>query len=364
MSVEKNNQQKNSTQDKSAQKTTVANNKSSIEAFAKITLVISIAAVCLSSYALINSISQAKNSNANIQAYIALDKQLKAIKSTQDQQKNISDDLSAQNDALTQSVKALQSQLITINNQMAIPAKDLYMQMSVINIQSAINYLILAKDVMIFDGDSQKAFELVDSAFDKIQASRVATVSVSERQNINSALEQYSSRDNTIKEFISIEQQFTKLEYLTPENISTTIKSQDSQNKYIKLLSAIVEIQDIPKNQNLVATTQAKEFVADSLYRSLVSLQSAMYINNQDAIDKAKNNLVYIVKKYFVQNDNAKKLENNIQSIKAQNLDSFNTSIDKLINQLSKQQNQLLAQQSNLNKTNISAEGSENDKSF
>lgn len=58
-----------------------------------------------------------------------------------------------------------------------------------------------------------------------------------------------------------------------------------------------------------MATTQAKEFVADSLYRSLISLQSAMCINNQ-------------------------------------------------------QQTQLLAQQSNINKTNISAEGSENDKSF
>ncbi|ALB01395.1 membrane protein [Francisella persica ATCC VR-331] len=353
MLVEKNNQQQNSTQDKLAQKTIVANNKSSIGAFAKITLVISIVALAMSSYALINSISQSKNSNANFQAYTALDKQFKAIKSTQDQQKNISDDLNAQNDTLTQSVKALQLQLTTINNQMAIPAKDFYMQMSVINIQSAINYLILAKDVMIFDGESQKASELVDSACDKIQVSRVATVSFSECQNINSALEQYSSRDNTLKEFISIEQQFSKLEYLTPENISTTVKSQDSQNKYIKLLSAIVEIQDIPKNQNLVATIQAKEFVTDSLYRSLISLQNAMYINNQDAIDQAKNNLVDIVKKYFVQNDNAKKLENAIQSIKAKNLDSFYTSIDKLISQLSKQQNQLIAQQSNLNKTNI-----------
>lgn len=164
-------------------------------------------------------------------------------------QKNISNDLSTQNDALTQSVKALQSQLITINNQIAVPAKDLYVQMSIINIQSAINYLILAKDVMVFDGDSQKASELVDNAFDKIQASRVASVSASERQNIKSALEQYSSRDEIIKEFIAIEQQFAKLQYLTPENISTTVKSQDSQNKYMKLLSAIVEIQDIPKTK-------------------------------------------------------------------------------------------------------------------
>lgn len=45
-----------------------------------------------------------------------------------------------------------------------------------------------------------------------------------------------------------------------------------------------------------MATKQAKEFVADSMYRSLISLQTAMYINNQDAIDKAKNNLIDIVK--------------------------------------------------------------------
>ncbi|MDE5035769.1 hypothetical protein NAI71_10875, partial [Francisella tularensis subsp. holarctica] len=79
-------------------------------------------------------------------------------------------------DALTQSVKALQSQLITINNQIAVPAKDLEVHMSIINIQSAINYLFLAKDVMVFDGDSQKASVLVDNAFDKLHASSVASV--------------------------------------------------------------------------------------------------------------------------------------------------------------------------------------------
>ncbi|NDU12525.1 hypothetical protein FWH90_05115, partial [Francisella tularensis subsp. holarctica] len=184
MSIEKNTQQQSSTQDNPAKKTARVDNKSSIGGvFAKITLAVSIAALGLSSYALVNSISQTRNSNTNFQTYTAFDKQLKAIKSNQDQQKNISNDLSTQNDALTQSVKALQSQLITINNQIAVPAKDLYVQMSIINIQSAINYLILAKDVMVFDGDSQKASELVDNAFDKIQASRVASVSASERQN-------------------------------------------------------------------------------------------------------------------------------------------------------------------------------------
>ncbi|MDE5022914.1 hypothetical protein NAI81_11415, partial [Francisella tularensis subsp. holarctica] len=79
-------------------------------------------------------ISQTRNSNTNFQTYTAFDKQLKEIKSNQDQQKNISNDLSTQNDALTQRVKALQSQLITINNQIAVPAQDLYVQMSIINI--------------------------------------------------------------------------------------------------------------------------------------------------------------------------------------------------------------------------------------
>ncbi|MDE5033854.1 hypothetical protein NAI60_10810, partial [Francisella tularensis subsp. holarctica] len=78
-----------------------------------------------------------RNYNTNFQTYKAFDKQLKSIKSNPDQQKNISYDLSTQNDALTQSVKARQSPLITINKQLAVPAKELYVQMSIINIQSA-----------------------------------------------------------------------------------------------------------------------------------------------------------------------------------------------------------------------------------
>ncbi|MDE5024895.1 hypothetical protein NAI69_10605, partial [Francisella tularensis subsp. holarctica] len=75
------------------------------------------------------------------------------IKSHQAQQHKISNDLSTQNDALPQSVKALQSQRITINNQIAVPAKELYVQMSLIYFLSAIIDVIFARDVLVFDGD-------------------------------------------------------------------------------------------------------------------------------------------------------------------------------------------------------------------
>ncbi|MDE4957248.1 hypothetical protein NAI59_09875, partial [Francisella tularensis subsp. holarctica] len=91
MSIEKNTQQQSSSHDNPAKKTARVDNKSSIGGvFAKITLAVSIAALGLSIYALVNSISQTRNSNTNFQKYTYFDKQLKAIKSNQDQQKNIS----------------------------------------------------------------------------------------------------------------------------------------------------------------------------------------------------------------------------------------------------------------------------------
>ncbi|GAB4222348.1 MAG: hypothetical protein Kow0076_3340 [Francisella sp.] len=230
------------------------------------------------------------------------------------------------------------------------------MQTSLTNIQNAISYLILAKDVMIFEGNTKKASDLINSAFDKIQASRIANVSASERQKINNDLQNYSSKDVIIKDFINIENLMTKLEYLTPENISNVAKSNASENKYLSFLKSFIEIQDIPKNQTLVATQQSKELIASSLYMSLIALQNAMYINSQDAIDNAKNNIITIVKKYFVQNDNTKNFINAIQNIKAKNMDNF-VSIDELIDKLSTQQNQILSQQLNSMKINTSSEG-------
>ncbi|MDE4944788.1 hypothetical protein NAI65_10395, partial [Francisella tularensis subsp. holarctica] len=64
MSKEKNTQQQSSTQDNPAKKTARVDNKYSIGGvFAKITLAVSIAAVGLSSSALVNSISQTRTSN-------------------------------------------------------------------------------------------------------------------------------------------------------------------------------------------------------------------------------------------------------------------------------------------------------------
>ena len=43
----------------------------------------------------------------------------------------------------------MQTQLDALNTQIATPTKDMYCQMNVLNIQSAIDYLILIKDVML-----------------------------------------------------------------------------------------------------------------------------------------------------------------------------------------------------------------------
>ncbi|WP_150465757.1 hypothetical protein [Francisella sp. SYW-2] len=360
MSQEKNIQQEqaNDAADNVAQKLEPIKNKSSFNILSKISMVVSLVALGLASYSVIDFERSDNKLGANDQALASLQNQLESLKSLQTEQKEAINDLGEQNDFLTQNIKATQSQVTTLGNQVAVPTKDLYLQMSIVNIQSAINYLVLAKDVAVFDGDAQKANELVDSAFDKIEASGVATVSVSERQKIKDTLGETLSKSDVIKHFISIQQQFSKLKYITPEDISADVNTS-SQSNYMKFLHSVVEIQNIPENQTLVATNQAKQVVSSNLYNSLIQLQSAMYSNDQGSIDKAKDNLIAIINQYFVQDNNAKELKKDIKSINSQNLDNVDSSLDKVINQLSEQQNKLLIKESSLTKTNVSAQGSD-----
>ncbi|MEY8713713.1 hypothetical protein AB9G26_00315 [Francisella philomiragia] len=360
MSQEKNIQQEqtNNTNDNVAQESNLNKNKTSFNIFSKASIVVSLVALGLASYSVIDFERGDNKLGANDQALTILQNQLESLKSIQAEQKETIKDLGAQNDFLTESLKATQSQITTLGNQVAVPTKDLYLQMSIVNIQSAINYLVLAKDVAIFDGNAQKANELVDSAFDKIEASGVANISVSERQKVKDSIRKSLSRSDVIKQFASIQQQFGKLRYITPENASMEANTS-SQNNYMKILNSVVEIQNIPENQTLVATNQAKQAVASNLYNSLIQLQSAMYSNDQDSIDQAKDNLINIVDRYFVQDSDAKELKTSIENIRSQNLDDINSSLDKVINQLSEQQNKLLVKESNLTKTNISAQGSD-----
>lgn len=186
MSQEKNIQQEqtNNTNDNVAQESNLNKNKTSFNIFSKASIVVSLVALGLASYSVIDFERGDNKLGANDQALASLQNQLESLKSIQAEQKETIKDLGAQNDFLTESLKATQSQITTLGNQVAVPTKDLYLQMSIVNIQSAINYLVLAKDVAIFDGNAQKANELVDSAFDKIEASGVANISVSERQKV------------------------------------------------------------------------------------------------------------------------------------------------------------------------------------
>ncbi|MED7788470.1 hypothetical protein [Francisella sp. 19X1-34] len=347
MSATKNTHQQSS----DAKKTTVEKNvnkekKSKSAILPKFSIIISLVAIGMAGYVVTDSIVKHKGDiNNKNQQYLTLEKQLNKLKQTQSDQSGILNDLSSQNDSQQNSIKAIQSQLTTVNNQLEIPTKDLYMQMSIINIQSAIDYLVLAKDVVVFSGDVQRANDLVGMAFDKIQASKVANISASDRQNIKNILKSYASKQDVIKEFVTIEQQFGKLQYITPNNANLA-KVTQPKSKYMKLLSSIVEIQDIPKNQTLVSSKQAKQFISDNLYQSLISLQTAMYTNNEVDIVKAKANLINILEKYFVQDSSAKSLEKAIQDIQVRKTQDLNNALDKVINQLSSQQNDLLTKES------------------
>ncbi|WP_150466982.1 hypothetical protein [Francisella sp. SYW-9] len=353
---------KNSHQQSSDAKSTIVGKdttkvKKSKSSLSKFSIVISLVAIGMAGYVTADSVIKHKNkTNDTNQQYSSLEKLLNKLKQAQNDQNGIINDLSSQNDSQQNSIKAIQSQLTTVNSQLETPAKDLYMQMSIINIQSAIDYLILAKDVVAFSGDVQRANDLVGMAFDKIQASKVANISANDRQNIKNVLKNYASKEDVIKEFINIEQQFGKLQYITPENASSA-KGNQTKSKYMKLLSSIVEIQDIPKNQTIVSSKQAKQFISDNLYQSLIALQTAMYTNNEADITKAKINITNILQKYFVQDDNAKNLEKSIQNIQARRTQDLNNALDKVINQLSSQQNELLTKESQL-KVSASKKGS------
>ncbi|QIW10602.1 hypothetical protein [Francisella sp. LA112445] len=354
--TENSNQKSSDVKSATVQKNTTKVKKSK-SILPKLSIVISLVAIGMAGYVIADSVIKDKNNtNSENQQYSSLERQLNKLKQDQSNQNGIINDLSSQNDSQQNSIKAIQSQLTTVNSQLETPAKDLYMQMSIINIQSAIDYLILAKDVVAFSGDTQKANYLVSMAFDKIQASKVANVSASDRQNISSILKGYASKEDIIKEFINIEQQIGKLQYITPENAST-MEVKQPKSKYMKLLSSIVEIQDIPKNQTLVSSKQAKQFVSDNLYQSLISLQTAMYTNDQSDITKAKANLTNILGEYFVQDSNAKALEKAIQNIHARRTQDLDSVLDKVISQLSSQQNELLTKESVL-KVSASKKGS------
>jgi hypothetical protein len=316
-----------------------AKSTSSFSKLSALSLVASAVALGVAGYVFVNSENEAKNiSNAN-QTYSAIQSELYKLKADQSQQKGVLSDVSTQVDAQKEGVKEVQAQLDALNTQIATPTQDMYLQMSVANIQSAIDYLILAKDVALFSGDTAKAEDLADTAFDRVESSRVANIGAAKRQDVKKALESFVSHNDIVKEFVNIQQQFSGLTYLTPENFDIP---KTNENKYWKYLSSVVEIQDISKDQQLVATKLSKQFIADNLYGSLMDLQTAMYMNNDKAIVQAKASLLKILNQYFIQNYQAKALEKNLEAIEPQSTVNLSNSLDSIISDLTNQQNALL----------------------
>ncbi|MBK2027916.1 hypothetical protein IB642_02910 [Allofrancisella guangzhouensis] len=357
MSVEKNNQNSYPKDNRNP----TANTKSNI-VIAKFSLLGSLVAIGLSGYVIVNLTLESKKSQQINQAYGKLQTQVDQLKAIQASQIKFIEQGSFLAQAQQSSLKAVQSQLEILNNQIATPTKDLYMQMSIINIQSAIDYLTLAKDVALFNGNIVKARELVGIAFSKIEASKVANLSANDMQNIKKSLEQYNSRSDIIKNFVNIQQQVGKLIYITPENLFQTKNKSIESNKYLNFLSSVIQIQDIPKNQKLVSTNEAKYVVASNLYNAVIALQNAVYANDQATIDKAKASLLLILQQNFIQNQDAKNLEKIITNINAQDRQNLNDRLDNAIETLVKQQNQLLVGSSNL--VEYKQKEVENDENF
>ena len=320
--------------------TPVVKTKKSINILSKISMLVSLSAVGISGYILYLAQESSNDIKNNTASYNNVISQLDSLNSQQINNNQLLRSLDSQTMSQDSSVKSLQSQINNLGMQVNVPTKDLYKQISIANIQSAISYFVLAKDVALFSGDVTKANSLVDTAFDKVEASRLATVSADERRNIKKAVKQYATKRDVVSQFMSIQAQFSGLRYLTAESLP---KKTVQDNNYMSFLGSLVEVQSIPESQVLVSTNQDKLFVSEELYNSLISLQRAMYTNDSTSIKVYKNHLQKIVHKYFVQNDAAIKLEKSLNLLQAQSSIDLRNSLDTVIANLSAQQNKLLS---------------------
>ncbi len=318
--------------------------KKQTNSLSKISILISASAIVISGYMFFLTQEKSNEIKNNTASYNNVIGQLNSLNSQLNSNDHLLRSLDSQTMSQTSSVKSLQSQINNIGMQVNVPTKDLYKQISIANIQSAISYFVLAKDVALFSGDITKSNSLVDTAFDKVEASRLATVSANERRNIKNDVKQYASKQDVVGQFMDIQSQFSGLRYLTAES---SPKKTVKDDNYMSFLWSLVEVQSIPESQVLVATNQDKLFVSEALYNSLISLQRAMYTNDSTSIKVYKNHLQKIIHKYFVQNAAAIKLNKSLDLLQAQSSINLRNSLDTVIVSLSAQQNKLLSNETN-----------------
>ncbi|MBK2096202.1 hypothetical protein [Francisella adeliensis] len=345
--------------DKKEVKKTPNDKKSLSTKLIPLSLVISIVAIVTSGYLALQINDDAKKLSDANQTYNTLESNITSLKDKLREQQSLVSDIAKQNDAQNAGIKTVETRVDMLGAQRATPTKELYLQISIANIQAAIDYFILAKDVALFSGDTTKADELVDIAFDKVEASRTANIGASNRSEIKKAIDNLVSQSDIVKNFSSIVEKIGHLKYTTPENFDRSKEPQ--KNKYMKYLSSIVEIQDISKDQQLVATKLSQQLISDNLYKSLMDLQTAMYTNNDAAVTTSKTNLQKILKQYFIQNKNAKDLEAQIDKIQPLNTKVLESNLDKVIKSLTEQQDRLMVSSVNQFK-DVAKKGSEDGK--
>ena len=118
---------------------------SSLSKLSSLSLVVSAASLGVAGYMFVSTTNDIRNiSNVN-QTYSTLQGELDKLKTNQNLQKSIASKVETHSNAQRSVIKIIQFQLDILNTQLTTPTKDMYLQMSIASIQSAIDYLILAK---------------------------------------------------------------------------------------------------------------------------------------------------------------------------------------------------------------------------
>ena len=278
-----------------------------------------------------------------------LGKQVKNIEDVSDVKKQLLQSMSDQDQAQSQNIELLQKQIQNINNTIASPTKDIYTELAVVNVQLAIDYLTLAKDVFIFTNNKDKADALVDVAFQKIEMVPTLQIGAVEHHKIESDLAKIQANSSLIRQVISIEKQLNDLTMATTENISDVNKH--SGGKIHEYFGAMIEIQDLPKDQKILATQESKQVISINVYKALLGLQNALYTNDETSLESNKKVLVDLVQKYFVQNESATTVITSINSLQLKVLQDTTKDFDEIISKLTAHQTQIINSQSST-KTN------------
>ena len=262
-----------------------------------------------------------------------------------------SKNLSYESKQLSMEIAKNQNQIAILSTKLSSPVNSIYLQSNLMSIQSAIYYLNLAKDVIVFTGNTNKANLLINMVFHKLENAQGVNLSASDKQELQQQINNYTYV-NALKQFVNIQAKIKLLKYNTISNLLKPKKEikDKKQNQVLNYLSSLVTIQDLPSQKKIIQTNKAQLLVSNNLYNTVINIQNALYTSNTKILEKDKSTLIKLIKEYFVLDKNSKTLVKDIQSLKIANNSKIITAFDNLISKLSKEQKSLIEQQQILNK--------------